>query len=101
MDWFSSALTWLALIVLAVKGIPAIIQWQEEVKAVRLKKEAEEADAKFQRESPEAWKAKELIKLEKERLAAEKELAMKRIHQDNVRNNAGLIAGIGRGLGWW
>jgi len=101
MDFCGSMMLVILFFFVVGKVIPAIIEWQEAATAARIKREAEEADAKFQREHPDAWRAKELVKLEKERLAADKELAIQRANQENVRNNAGLIAGIGRGLGWW
>lgn len=59
------------------------------------------ADLELQRTQPEVWRQKELLKLEKERLAAQKELAEGQAKQENLRRNVGLIAGIGHGLGWW
>lgn len=101
MDFCGAFLGFLCFIFLVGKVLPAIIEWREEVEAARIKREAEEADARFQREHPEAWKAKEMVKLEKERLAAEKALAEERAKQENVRSNAGLIVKTGRILGWW
>src|SRR5579871_531456 len=101
MDFCGSAIMCIGLWYFVAWVIPAIIESCEKAKAERIKREAEEADARFQREHPEAWRAKEMVKLERERLAAEKELATQRANQESVRNNAGLIAGIGRGLGWW
>ncbi len=62
----------------------------------RARKKAEEEDARFQREHPEAWEARERVKLERERFEAQKQLADQYHRQESSRRNVGLIAGIFR-----
>ena len=82
-------------------GLPALAgafcKWSEEREAEK-KAEAQE---KFKRENPELWRQQELLKMEKERLEAQKQLAEEQAKQESARRNVGLIVGIGRGLGWW
>jgi hypothetical protein len=47
------------------------------------------------------WRQQELLKLEKERLEAQKQLAEEQAKQENTRRNVGIIVAIGRGLSWW
>jgi hypothetical protein len=60
----------------------------------RARKKAEEEDRRFQREYPEAWHAKEMVKLERDRFEAQKQLAEQYHKQESSRRNVGLIAGI-------
>jgi hypothetical protein len=101
MDFCWTGFVGICLFILACRGIPALIELMEEQAAERKKRAEAEADAKFMRDHPEAWRAKELVKLERERLEAQKEHAAEAARQENTRRNAGLVAGIGRGLGWW
>ena len=78
----------------AIKGISA---WLDHRKAVK----QAEALEKFKRENPELWRQQELLKLEKERLEAQKQLSEEQARQESARRNVGLLVGIGRGLGWW
>ncbi|WP_157369378.1 hypothetical protein [Zavarzinella formosa] len=81
-------------IVIMVFSIPSAIPWL-------LKLQAEHADAELMRKHPEAWRQKEMIKLEKERLEAEKSLAAERAKQENTRQNVGVGMAVGRLFGWW
>jgi len=60
-----------------------------------------EKEAELQRQNPELWAQREMLKLQKERLAAEKQLAEERARQEERRQNAGAVAGLGRFMGWW
>jgi hypothetical protein len=66
-------------------GIPCIAAVIHGYLEERKKAKAAAEEARFQREHPEAWKAREQIKLQKEL-----------IDQENSRHNAGLVAGIVR-----
>jgi hypothetical protein len=66
-----------------------------------LKQRAARKEAEFQINHPEVWRQRELLKLEKERMAAEKEAAEKRAKEQTIHRGIGLAAGIGRALGWW
>ena len=82
-------------------GLPALAgaigKWSEEREA---KKKAE-AQEKFKRENPELWRQQELLKLEKERLDAQKQLSEEQARQENTRRNVGVGFAIGRAMGWW
>jgi flagellar biosynthesis/type III secretory pathway M-ring protein FliF/YscJ len=104
MDFLANSLVtafWFFVVVFV--GIPLIAHTIEKIskdmkKAAeeRARKKAEEEDARFQREHPEAWHAKEMVKLERERFEAQKQLADQYHRQESSRRNAGLIAGIVR-----
>ena len=79
---------------IAIIAIPFMI-------ASAIKERAAKKEEEFQLKNPEAWRAKELVKLEKERFAAQKKLAEEEVKRDASRRNVGLFFGIGRGLGWW
>jgi|GEM_PF-7085188 len=97
MDFGTVCFLWIFILF----GLPALAgaigKWSEEREA---KKKAE-AQEKFKRENPELWRQQELLKLEKERLEAQKQLSEEQAKQESARRNVGLIVGIGRGLGWW
>ena len=96
MDFGSVCFFWIFILF----GLPALAgaigKWSEEREAEK-KAEAQE---KFKRENPELWRQQELLKMEKERLEAQKQLAEEQAKQESARRNVGLIVGIGRGLGW-
>jgi hypothetical protein len=58
-------------------------------------------DAELQRTNPELWHQKELLKLQKERLETERQLAEERAKQENLERNVGIGMAIGRIMGWW
>ncbi len=78
----------------------AIKLWRDWMDRQEAAKQAE-AQERFKRENPELWKQQELLKLEKERLATQKELAERQLRQENARRNAGTVVAVGRFLGWW
>lgn len=84
-------LSFIMLIVFFVKVLPAILEWKAE-------DDAKQADQKLMLENPAAWRAKEEIKLQKQRHEAE---AKRAAEQQAIDNKASLVWGLGRGLGWW
>jgi hypothetical protein len=71
------------------------------IRAANVAAELRREDAELQRTHPEVWRQKELLKLEKERLAAEKELAESRLaaekelaegraKRENLERNVGI-----------
>ena len=91
---------WIIILCLpsALAGICKLIAgWLEDMEAQK----RAQAEEKFKRENPELWRQQELLKLEKERMAMQKELAEQQISQENSRRNAGAIVAAGRFLGWW
>ena len=86
------------LFVLVVWGLIYIaMKVQESAKA----EEEARKEIEFQEKHPELWQQRELLKLAKERLAAEKELAEDTAKRENLRNNVGLGFQIGRAMRWW
>lgn len=77
--------------------------WLSYRHAEKLRRHAEEVrkEEEFQLKHPEVWRQRELLKLEKERLAAAKELADQHAARENTRSNVGMAVGIGRAFGWW
>jgi Sec-independent protein translocase protein TatA len=97
MDFGSVCFLWIFILFGLPAAIKGIGEWLEQREATK-KAEAQE---RFQRENPELWRQQELLKLEKERLEAQKQLSEEQARQESARRNVGLIVGIGRGLGWW
>jgi hypothetical protein len=96
------------LLYLAAKAGPPLCEYLAEREQARRRQEAAEEDARFMRAHPEAWQAKELVRLEQERLAAQRALAEAEAarraeldRQENNRRNAGVIVAAGRCLGLW
>src|SRR5260370_324988 len=97
MDFGTLCFIWIFLIFLLPAALRGIVNWLDHREAVK----QEEAKEKFKRENPELWRQQELLKLEKERLEAQKQLSEEQARQESARRNVGLLVGIGRGLGWW
>jgi hypothetical protein len=97
MDFGSVCFFWIFILFGLPAAIKGISEWLEHRDTVK-KAEAQE---KFKRENSELWRQQELLKLEKERLEAQKQLAEEQARQENTRRNVGVGFAIGRGLGWW
>jgi hypothetical protein len=63
--------------------------------------EKAKADKELMRSNPEAWRAQQLVQLDRERLESQRRLAEGRAKQESLVQNVGIIWRIGRGLGWW
>ncbi len=96
-DFGSVCFFWIFILFGLPAAIKGICNWLDHRDAVK----QAEAQEKFKRENPELWRQQELLKMEKERLEAQKQLAEEQAKQESARRNVGLIVGIGRGLGWW
>jgi hypothetical protein len=88
-------------LVLLSKGIEAALDARERKKAEALAAQKAREEAEFQQNHPELWRQRELLKLEKERMAAQNKLAEDRPKQEATTRKVGLVVGIGRALGWW
>jgi hypothetical protein len=91
----------ICVIYLACKGIAAYCEYAAEKEAQEAAARKAREEEEFQRNHPEAWRAREMVKLEKERLEAEQKLAAERAKREAAARGIGIVAGIGRGLGWW
>jgi len=82
-------------------GVGFAIKWAEETAKANAKAQEEAADLELQKSHPEVWRNQQLLKLEKERLAAQQQLAAQQLEaqkkhaeQENARRNVGLAADI-------
>jgi hypothetical protein len=98
---FSTGILVICVIYVVCKAIGFAIEYYEEkeVEAAAAKKAREEAE--FQQNHPELWRQRELLKLEKERMAAQQQLAEQKAKQEAVSRGVGTAVGLGRFLGWW
>jgi hypothetical protein len=89
---------WLCLLFLIAWG--AVWACLKLAKYTEARKQAQ-AQEKFKRENPELWKQQELLKLEKERLRIQEQLAREQAGRENRRRNVGMGFVLGRWMGWW
>ena len=98
---FSGVVLFIAAIFFVPRIAIAIEKHQKERKAAEAAAKQAREEAEFQQNHPELWRQRELLKLEKERMATERQLAEKRAKQEAVSRGIGVAAGLGRFLGWW
>jgi hypothetical protein len=98
---FSSTIVFIGVCYFGYHGIRLAIAAYDDKKAAQAKAEAERKEAEFQQNHPELWRQRELLKLEKERMATQQQLAEKKAKQEAVSRGVGTAIGLGRFLGWW